>query len=177
MSALRCNPADAGRTSGRRRTHWCDRGLVRRLPFLGAVVMLMLVVLAACSATAKLTAKEATYLDALEAQTTDLDESFERYVGLMDPSNPLLTWTSGMAAEADVWARLRRDAGDLTPPARFEELHGKNLEMLDLLVTAGHDLAYAGANSNPFYLASGSEYFNRGYKLAGEVKRMLKDAR
>lgn len=139
--------------------------------------MLMAVVLAACSPTAKLTAEEAAYLDALEDQTTELDDSFERYVRLMDPYNPLPTWTSGMAAEADVWARRRRDAGDLTPPAGFEELHGKNLEMLDLLVTAGHDLAYAGANSNPFYLASGSEYFNRGYKLAGEVKRMVKDAR
>ncbi len=139
--------------------------------------LFMVVIVAGCSSTAKLTAEEAAYIDVVEEQTETLTESFERYVTLMDPSNPLPTWTSGMAAEGEVWKGLYEDAQDLTPPTRFAELHAKNLEMLKLLTTAGHDLAYAGANNNVFYLSSGVGYFNDGYKLAGEVKRMVEDAR
>lgn len=164
-----------------------DRGIGRRTLLarqgsLGRSLILLcmlgiLVAVAGCSSTAKLTAEEAAYVDTLEAQTKALDESWERFVVLMNPSNPLPTWTSGMAAEAEVWKQMYEDAQDLTPPTRFEELHEKNLEMLRLLTTAGHDFAYAGANNNVFYLSSGAKYYADAAKLAVEVKDLVEDAR
>ncbi len=135
------------------------------------------VVIVGCSPTAKLTSEEAAYIRALEEQTTALDESGERFVVLMDPSNPLPSWTSGMAAEGEVWKQLYEDAQDLTPPARFAELHEKNVEMLRLLTTAGHDFAYAGANNNVFYLSSGAQHYAAAAKLFVEVKDLVEDAR
>lgn len=152
-----------------------DGSVGRGLALLCAFVVLIIV--AGCSPTAKLTAEEAAYIDAMEAQTKELDESWERFVVLMDPSNPLPTWTAGMAAEGEVWKQLYEDAQDLTPPARFTELHEKNLEMLKLLTTAGHDFAYAGTHNNVFYLSSGARYYADAAKLAVEVKDLVKDAR
>ncbi len=134
------------------------------------------IAIAGCSPTAKLSAEEATYIDALEGQTKTLDESWERAAVQMAPANSLQTWTAGLAAEGEVWRELYEDAQELTPPARFADLHAKNLEMLRLLTTAHHDLAYAVANNNPYYLSSGSQYFIQAGALAAEVKVLVKDA-
>ena len=143
-----------------------------------------------CSQSATPSAEETAYLDVLKKQTKMLDDSLGRFDKISeqfvlssagtDP-NALAAaaaeWGGTIATETELWKRLQREAQALTPPARFAELQTKNLEMLKLLTLGGHDLAYAMANNNPYYLSSGGQYFTQARDLAGDVKDLVKDAR
>lgn len=162
---------------------------MRHLVILFGALALSVIVIG-CSPTAKLTAEEATYMDVLEKQTKAIedsldrfDDSAERFVASSAGTDmPAMLaaeaeWEAVTADEADLWKQLHREARNLVPPARFEELNAKNLEMLGELETAGGQLDYALANDNMMALGPGTEQLTEARDLVSDVKDLVKDAR
>ena len=128
-------------------------------------------------ASSNLTADEDAYLDALDIQIDAVEDSVERFAGLMDVTTPGGEWAAGIQEEADLWAELYRDAQRLTPPERFVELNGTNLDMLRLLSDAGAYLTFAARRTDPIALADGLDRFWSARDLAAEVKQQVEEAR
>ena len=128
-------------------------------------------------ASSDLTADEEAYLDALDTQIEAIEDSVERFGGLMDVTTPGGEWAAGITEEAGLWAGRYRDAQRLAPPERFAELNATNLDMLRLLSDAGEYLAFAARRTDPIALGDGLDRFWSAQDLAAEVKEQVEDAR